>query len=302
MKLSTVRYYMKQGISNMKRNISLSCASVVSIASALFVLGAILSIVLNLNHIVRGIESRMEVTLFLESGTTYENITRMQETINNWNGVTNVNFISRHDALAAWKKELGDQGRILEGYTKENNPLPDYFIISADKPQYVDEIANNAQNLELVEKISYSKPVVEFIERVANLLHLGGITLVLMLLFISVLIISNTIRVTVFSRKKEIGIMKYIGATDWFIRWPFIVEGLFLGLTGAFLSSALVLGIYYVVYYYSRGMLLSQLNMDFLNLLGLSDIAYPLLMVFLPLGSFIGIVASALSLRKHLKV
>jgi cell division transport system permease protein len=302
MKLRTIRYYVKQGINNMRRNVSLSCASVVAIASALFVLGAILSIVFNLNHIVRGIESRMEVTLFLESGTTYEKIASIEETINNWNGVTDVNFISRHNALAAWKKELGDQGRILEGYTNENNPLPDYFIISADKPEYVDEIANSAQNLESVEKVSYSKPVVEFIERVANLLHLGGITLVLMLLFISVLIISNTIRVTVFSRKKEIGIMKYIGATDWFIRWPFIVEGLFLGLTGAFLSSALVLGIYYAVYYYSRGMLLSQLNMDFLNLLSLFDIAYPLLMVFLPLGSSIGIVASALSLRKHLRV
>jgi cell division transport system permease protein len=204
--------------------------------------------------------------------------------------------------LAEWKKELGDQGRLLEGYTTENNPLPDYFIISADKPEYVDEIAKNAQNLESIEKISYSRPVVEFIERVANLLRLGGVTLVLMLLFISILIVSNTIRVTVFSRKKEIGIMKYIGATDWFIRWPFIVEGLMLGLIGAFLSCALVLGIYYAVYYYSHGMLLSQFNMDFLNLLRLSEIAYPLFMVFLPLGSCIGIVASALSLRKHLRV
>lgn len=302
MKLRTIRYYMKQGINNMRRNVSLSCASVVSIASALFVLGAILSIVFNLNFMVRGIESRMEVTLFLESGITYEKIRGMEETINDWHGVTNVNFISRHDALAAWKKELGDQGRLLEGYTRENNPLPDYFIISADKPEYVDAIAKNAQILESVEKVSYSKPVIEFIERVAAFLRLAGITLVLMLLFISTLIMSNTIRVTVFSRKKEIGIMKYIGATDWFIRWPFIVEGLMLGLAGSFLSSVLVLGIYYVVYYYSHGMLLSGFNMDFLNLLGLSDIAYPLLMVFLPLGAGIGIVASALSLRKHLRV
>jgi len=301
-KLRTIRYYMKQGIINMKRNVSLSCASVISIASALFVLGAILAIVFNLNHIVRGIESRMEVTLFLESDTTYEKVRSMEETINNWHGVTNVNFISRHDALAAWKKELGDQGKLLEGYTRENNPLPDYFIISADKPEYVDAIAKNAQILESVEKVSYSKPVVEFIERVAVFLRLAGITLVLMLLFISTLIMSNTIRVTVFSRKKEIGIMKYIGATDWFIRWPFIVEGLLLGLTGAFLSSVLVLGIYYAVYYYSHGMLFSGINMDFLNLLDLSDVAYPLLTVFLPLGAGIGIVASALSLRKHLRV
>jgi len=302
MKLRTIRYYIKQGIINMKRNVSLSCASVVSIASALFVLGVILAIMFNLNHIVRGIESRMEVTLFLESGTAYEKVRSMEETINNWHGVTKVNFISRHDALAEWKKELGDQGRLLEGYTRENNPLPDYFIISADKPEYVDAIANNAEILESVEKVSYSKPVVEFIERVAAFLRLAGITLVLMLLFISTLIMSNTIRVTVFSRKKEIGIMKYIGATDWFIRWPFIVEGLMLGFAGAFLSSVLVLGIYYAVYYYSHGMLLSGINMDFLNLLGLSDVAYPLLMVFLPLGAGIGVVASALSLRKHLRV
>jgi len=302
MKLRTIRYYMKQGINNVKRNVSLSCASVVSIASALFVLGAILSIVFNLNHIVRGIESRMEVTLFLESSITDEKIRGMEETISNWQGVTYVNFISRHDALASWKKELGDQGRLLEGYTRENNPLPDYFIIRADKPEYVDMIARNAQILESVEKVNYSKPVVEFIERIANILRVAGITLVVMLLFISVLIISNTIRVTVFSRKKEIGIMKYIGATDWFIRWPFVVEGLMLGLSGSILSSALIVGIYYAVYYYSHGMLLSGFNMDFLNLLGISDVVYPLLMVFLPLGAGIGIIASIWSLRKHLRV
>jgi len=302
MKLRTIRYYMKQGINNVKRNVSLSCASVVSIASALFVLGAILSIVFNLNHIVRGIESRMEVTLFLESSITDEKIRGMEETISNWQGVTYVNFISRHDALASWKKELGDQGRLLEGYTRENNPLPDYFIIRADKPEYVDMIARNAQILESVEKVNYSKPVVEFIERIANILRVAGITLVVMLLFISVLIISNTIRVTVFSRKKEIGIMKYIGATDWFIRWPFVVEGLMLGLSGSILSSALIVGIYFAVYYYSHGMLLSGFNMDFLNLLGISDVVYPLLMVFLPLGAGIGIIASIWSLRKHLRV
>jgi len=302
MKLRTIRYYMKQGINNVKRNVSLSCASVVSIASALFVLGAILSIVFNLNHIVRGIESRMEVTLFLESSITDEKIRGMEETISNWQGVTYVNFISRHDALASWKKELGDQGRLLEGYTRENNPLPDYFIIRADKPEYVDMIARNAQILESVEKVNYSKPVVEFIERIANILRVAGITLVVMLLFISVLIISNTIRVTVFSRKKEIGIMKHIGATDWFIRWPFVVEGLMLGLSGSILSSALIVGIYYAVYYYSHGMLLSGFNMDFLNLLGISDVVYPLLMVFLPLGAGIGIIASIWSLRKHLRV
>ena len=302
MKLRTIRYYMKQGINNVKRNVSLSCASVVSIASALFVLGAILSIVFNLNHIVRGIESRMEVTLFLESSITDEKIRGMEETISNWQGVTYVNFISRHDALASWKKELGDQGRLLEGYTRENNPLPDYFIIRADKPEYVDMIARNAQILESVEKVNYSKPVVEFIERIANILRVAGITLVVMLLFISVLIISNTIRVTVFSRKKEIGIMKHIGATDWFIRWPFVVEGLMLGLSGSILSSALIVGIYFAVYYYSHGMLLSGFNMDFLNLLGISDVVYPLLMVFLPLGAGIGIIASIWSLRKHLRV
>ncbi len=302
MKLRTLRYYMNQGINNVRRNISLSCASVVSIASALLVLGAILSIVFNLDHIVRGIESRMEVTLFLESGITYEKITSMKEEINNWDFVTGVDFISRHDALAAWKKELGDQGRLLEGYTKENNPLPDYFIVSVDKPENVDIIANKAQILDSVEKVNYSKPVVEFIETVASLLRYAGITLVLMLLIISALIISNTIRVTVFSRKKEIGIMKFIGATDWFIRWPFIVEGMMLGLTGAFISLVLVLGIYYSIYYYSSGMLLQVLNIDLLNILGLADIAYPLFIIFVPLGSCIGIVASVLSLRKHLRV
>lgn len=302
MKLRTCRYYMKQGMNNIRRNVSLSCASIISIASAFFVLGAILSIVLNLSHMVRELESSMEVTLFLESGTTYEEISRIEETINHWNGVTGVNFISRHDALTEWKKELGDQGRLLEGYTRENNPIPDYFVISTDTLEHVDIIAQNAQILESVEKVRYSKPIVEFIDRVGSFLRLAGTILVLMLLFISVLIMSNTIRVTVYSRKKEIWIMKYIGATDWFIRWPFIVEGLMLGLTGAFFSTAILLGIYYAVYYYSHGMLLQGFNMNFLNLLGLADIASHLLMVFLPIGAGTGVIASALSLRKHLKV
>jgi len=302
MKLRTSRYYLKQGINNITRNASLSFASIVSIAAALFVLGAILSVVFNLNHIVRGIESKMEVTLFLESGATLEEISNIEKTINSWNGIVYVDFISRHDALAAWKIELGDQGRLLEGYTHENNPLPDYFIVRTGKPEYVDGIVSNAQTLESVEKVSYSKHVVEFIERLAGLLRFAGIVLVVMLLFISTIIMSNTIRATVFSRKKEIGIMKYIGATDWFIRWPFIVEGLMLGLMGALLSAVLVLGAYYILYYYSHGMLLQEFNIDFLSLLGMAEIAYPLLAIFISLGTSIGITASALSLKKHLRV
>jgi len=302
MRLRTVRYHIGQGISNLKRNVSLSCASIVSISSALFVLGIILAIVFNLNHIVSNIESKMEVTLFLESDTTHATITGMEEIISDWNGVSNVDFVSRHEALAEWKKELGDQGSLLEGYTEENNPLPDSFLIRADKPEYVDEIAKSAQNLVSVEKVSYSKPVVEFIERAANFLRLAGMTLVLMLLVISVFIISNTIRVTVFSRKKEIGIMKYIGATDSFIRWPFIVEGLMLGLTGAFLSTVIVSGVYYAVYYYTDRIALSGQNIEFLNLLGLTEVVYPLFLIFLSIGSTIGISASFLALKKHLRV
>jgi len=302
MKLRTYRYFFKQGIKNMLRNKSLAVVSMVSIAAALFVLGVIVSVVFNLEHILSGIESRMEVTVFLESGTTFEEISDTEKRIKEMRGIIGVEFVSRHEALKAWKEELGQWGSLLEGYTVENNPLPDYFIIKVAQTGYVEGIAEFAETLKSVERVSYSKPVVDFIKKLSSILRLGGAILVAILLFITVLIMSNTIRVAVFSRKKEIGIMKFIGATDWFIRLPFVVEGLILGLVGAIVSASLILGVYYFVYMYTNEMLLGSLQMHFLSILNVQEIAYPIIYVFLPLGSIIGVLASTISIRKHLRV
>lgn len=301
MKIRTYKRFIKTGFRSVFRNRVMSLASVSSIVAALFVLGLMLAIVYNVNHITGSLESIIEVTVFMKEGTSEEAIRGVESQINNWEGVYEVEYISKQQALEKWKEELGEQKSLLEGYTQENNPLPDYFVLRIEKPEYLENVVLKAKALESVEKVNYSKEVAKVLDRFSSTVRAVGAAIVLLLVSISIIIVYNTVKLTVYSRKREITIMKYVGATDWYIRWPFIIEGFTLGIIGSLLAAGLVMGMYYLItaQYTIRGDPSNFMSM--FELLPLETIVWPVVVIFIAVGSGIGTVASALSIRKHLE-
>jgi len=280
----------------------MTLASVTAIMVALFVLGLILVVVANLDVMVEGMESRMEITIYLKDGTTYDQRIIVENNIKSWDEVYEIVFISKDEALAKWKKELGDKGKLLEGYSEENNPLPDSFIIKIQKPEYVETVVERISAMPAVEEINYSSQVAEFIGWFARGVRIFGSLIVVVLAVVAVVVISNTIRLTVYSRRKEINIMKYIGATDWFIRWPFIIEGIVLGIIGALLSTGLVAGVYKLLIDRSGYINVQWGYLGIFKLLPIGEVMLPILAISLVVGACVGVMASTISIRKHLKV
>jgi len=302
MKIRTWGRFFKQGIHNIIKNRVMSIASIIAIMSALFILGIVLIIVFNLNHIAEGIESKVEVTVFLKMDVSSSEISSIQKQMEKWEGVYEVEFVSKKQALEQWKEELGDKASLLDGYNDENNPLPDKFVLRIEKPEFAEGVLANLKKISQIEKINYSREVVDAIDKIVSTTRLVGFSLSALLVVISAIIINNAIRIAVYSRRREINIMKYIGATDWFIRWPFVIEGFVLGNLGAILAGGfLALG--YHLLLKNSGNVVAEL--DFLNvleLLPMEAMFYEIGLVFFIVASIVGIFASMISTHKHLRV
>ncbi|MGI6538927.1 MAG: permease-like cell division protein FtsX [Caldicoprobacterales bacterium] len=302
MKIRTWRLMAGQGFRNVFRNRIMSLASISAIAAALFVLGLVLAMVLNFNNIISGLESKVEITVFLKDNVQSHEIEAMSRQLNDWEGIKEWKFVSRDEALENWREEWGEQKYLLDGYTAENNPLPDSFHITVENPDYVTEMVEKLRKLTMVEVVQYSKDVVGTITRIANTTRILGLAVVVILIIMAMIIIHNTIRISVYSRRREINIMKYIGATDWYIRWPFIMEGISLGIMGAVIAGSLTAGIYYLLVQQVAESPMEGNILSLLQLLPLESIIYQIVGLFLLVGSVVGVIASVLSIRKHLRV
>jgi cell division transport system permease protein len=280
----------------------MSLASITAIMVAIVVLGLILVIVVNMDVMIEGIESKMEITVYLKDDTSYNERSNIEKHIKSWDGVYDIVFVSKQEALTKWKQELGDKGSLLDGYTAENNPLPDSFLIRIEKPDFVENIVKNVKELPFVEEVNYSSHVAEFIGWLARSIRLFGAGIVAVLAVVAIIIISNTVRLTMYSRRREINIMKYIGATDWFIRWPFIIEGFILGVMGAVIATAVVAGVYKFLLDRSGYINIRWGYLGIFNLLPLNEIMFYVLGVSLLVGACVGVIASCMSIRKHLRV
>ncbi|HZK34833.1 MAG TPA: permease-like cell division protein FtsX [Bacillota bacterium] len=299
MKLRSWNNIIKDGLKNTGRNRVMTMASIGAIMAALFVLGIIVAAIINLNSVVASLESKVEITIYMKKEVTDSDIREAERQINSWDGIGEAVFISKEEALKDWQEEMGEQSYLLEGYNSLNNPLPDTFLIRVEKTEFVEDIVGRAKRLATAEEVRYSSDVVENIGGIARTVRYIGLSIVILLSVMSIIIINNTIKMSVHSRRREINIMKYIGATDWYIRWPFLIEGLVLGLIGATLAGGATAGVYTLLLRQGdqAGNILSIFDM-----LPLEDILYPILILYVLIGCMIGAIASALSMRRYLDV
>lgn len=280
----------------------MSLVAVGSVTAVLLVLGLSLLTIININNITDRVESGIEIKAFLEEDMEPVQISAIGEKIRQRQGVKEIEFETKEMALQKYKEQLGNKDSLLEGLEGENNPFPCSYIIKVEDPNAIGDIADEIAAFEGVEEVQYGKDVVDTLLSSTHLIRVIGTILICILAFISIFIISNTIKLTVVARRREISIMKYIGATDGFIRFPFIIEGFLLGIIGAGLASGLIA----FIYDYFFTFMSSSFGGIFIMLSGyfapFPQAVYNTSLLLLAVGTVIGITGSALSLRRFLRV
>lgn len=298
MKFRVIKNMIKQGFQGMWRNRSMGLASVTSITSVLMILGFVLILVLSINNLVMDTKDKFdEIQIYIEDNVEDVKLTEIENKIRNNIGVLSVMYESKEQALENWKKDWDDNAYLLDGI--ETNPLPNSYIIQLKDLDYADSVVDAIKGMDGIEKIQYNKEITENLILVSNYIRLGGIIITGVLIFVSVFIISNTIKITVASRKREINIMKYVGATNGYIRGPFIIEGVLFGLLAALISIVIV---YYGYGYFFDSVKETLFSMFTVVLAPPKDLFSDIAIIFIAIGVGIGALGSLLSLKRYLNV
>jgi cell division transport system permease protein len=305
MKISTFSRHLREGTRNVVRNGWMTFASISSIAISLFILGIFVLITLNVNDIASQIEDQVEINVYLEVNTPQDQITELQTQIQGIQGVKTIKFVSKEEGLVYLRQKLGESGKaLLDGFEGENNPLNDAFTVEVDDPRNVAVVAdqisalNTGKDPKPIYKVNYGKGTVEALFKVTQIVRWVGFGIVILLSFTAVFLIANTIKITILARRKEISIMKMVGATNSFIRWPFFIEGALLGFVGSLIPALIILGGYWKL------LNLSSLNLNLLmiELTPFEQIAPTMIALLLGIGIVIGVWGSLISVRKFLRV
>ena len=273
----------------------MSFASIGTVAVSLFVLGVFLILVLNMNRMASTLESQVQISVYLEEDLSRQQRIDLQSNIEKMQGIDTVKFVDKDEAKARLSERLGDQKYLLEALG-DKNPLPDAFELTVVQPDMVETAAKAIERMDGVESAKYGQDVVEHLFDITRLMRIFGLVLMLLLAGATIFIISNTIRLTVFARRKEIAIMKYVGATDWFIRWPFLMEGIVLGCIGGILSAIALRSFYAAMaakIYSTLAFFPLMPQYPFMN--------YVTVAIILS-GMVIGAIGSAFSLKRFLEV
>ncbi|MBQ3853293.1 MAG: permease-like cell division protein FtsX [Anaerovibrio sp.] len=239
MKISTLEYFVREVFNSLKRNNWMSVASVGTVAVSLFIFGMFLMLVMNMNKMVESLESQVQIKVYLKDNFSRDDARALEVDLKNMQGVEKVTFVPKEEAMEKFKERLGDQKTLLEALD-DTNPLPDSFEVMLIQPELVKTAAEAIEKYEGVEAAKYGQDVMEHLFDITRLIRIFGFALMFVLALATLFIIANTIRLTVFARRKEIAIMKYVGATDWFIRWPFVLEGMVMGLFGSLIASIIL--------------------------------------------------------------
>ena len=298
MKYNRIGYLIGEGISNVFKNKKSTGASLMIMCATMIIFGIFLVLGENINHIVDDIKSEQGFQVFVKVDATQDEIEQFGEEIRKIPGISTVEYISKEDGLNSMKERLKDQQGVLDGFNVEAFKAS-YLVKVSDLTQSKD-IQEQIKKIPNYAKITSSDETVSALINIANGIRIVTGVVLILLIIISIFIIANTIKLTVHARRKEISIMKYVGATNSFIRWPFIVEGMVIGIIASIISIVIVGGAYNLI---------SQKLVDvaFMKLIGMSlvsfgDMLSSIIVVYMLLGIGIGVLGSVMSMRKYLKV
>ena len=298
MKHNVLWYLLGEGFRNVFNIKKSSGASLAIMCATMLIFGIFFMIIENINSAVKKIELQQGMQVFIQKDATDEQISQIGEQIKAINGVNTIKFISKEDALNYNREKLGNPA-LFVGYDEEN-PFKASYLVTLTDLKLSSEVQENIYKLDNIASITSQDNTINNLVKIANGIKIVSIVVLSLLVIISIFIIANTIKLTVHARRKEISIMKYVGATDSFIRWPFIIEGIIIGIIAAIISLA-VLGLAYnlIISKLGNSAVLAKIGM---SLLSFADISTLLVIVYLVLGIGIGALGSTISMRKYLKV
>lgn len=292
---SSLSYFWGETFRSLFRNRFMAIASVLTVTLSMFILGVFLSAVLNINHMASYLENQVEMTVYLKDGLTTDQVMGIGKYLKAQPGMKEIKFTNKDQAMKDFRERMGDQQGLLDAIN--GNPLPASYQMSFQTPEQLKTAAEVVAKYQGVETVQYGKDIIEQLYKVAQVIRLSGIVLIIFLAGAELFIISNTIRLTVFARRREIQIMKYVGASNGFIRWPFLFEGMVIGFFGSGFASLILWEGYKTVV--SE---MAAAGLIFIPMIPLWPFMGYTTLIILAAGIVIGVMGSAISLRKYMKV
>lgn len=294
MKLRTIKYMIKEGIVNIYRNMLMSIASISIVWISLSVFGAFLIFSMITSHNIEIFSRQPQMRAYCEIDLDDAQVDFIEERIRINNRISEYRRVTRKEALEEARRMLGENETVLEGLDETIFPVS--FVIQVTNPADSQLVSQQLMQIMGIEQVEYSQQTIDFLIRISSWVRITSISIIILLLFAAVIIISNTIKLTMFARRREINIMKYIGATDWFIRWPFIFEGVIIGVIGSGVSFLTISTLY--KRFYER----LVINSFSIELLPMEEMLREVLVFYILISVVVGAFGSAVSIKKYLRV
>ena len=290
-----INYLTKEGVRNVWSNRLMSIASIAVLSSCLVLIGCAIMLFVNINSMLENVEDQNVIMVYLNDGITDEQVNKVGQDIRMIPSVASVDFVSKEDAYKSQLESMGDEASLLDGL--EEHPLPDAYKVTLENLNDYDNVMTMLTSVENTLSVRGNSDLAGQVRQIRSGVTYISVGMIIMLLAVSLFIIANTVRVTMYNRRLEISIMKAVGATNWFIRWPFIIEGILIGIISGFVSLLLVFGLYELA--------LKSLGTIF-TLFGATSIpfssyALPMLLAFILIGVFAGVFGSIFSMGRYLK-
>lgn len=299
MKFNIVRYLIGEGFGNVFKNKKSTFSAMLVMCISMLVFGLFFIIGENVNHVIQTVEASQEIQVFIKNDATDEEITKFGEDLDKIEGINKITYVSKDEALDIMQDRVGENGYLIAGY-KDNNFLPASYKVTLTDLKLANQVEKQIAGLENLKEITSSNETMSKLIDIANGIRIVTAVVLIALVIGSIFIIANTIKLTVYARRKEISIMKYVGATNSFIRWPFMVEGIIIGIISAFISVLIVGTAYKVIA--AKLLETSIIKGLGMTLVSFGDMFSLIILVYLLLGIGIGIIGSSLSMRKYLEV
>lgn len=287
---------LKQALGQIWRNKTMAIASLFSITAILLVLGFFFIIVININNIAAGVKEEFDyVNVYLNDGADSNAIMIQLQDLPDVDSLT---FVTKDEALENWKTKWGDDADLLERLKQEKaNPLPNSIVVKLADIQKSASVVSVAKTIAGVERVNYAQDAVNKLLKITYVIQMVALILIFFLLIVSVVVVSNTVKLTVLNRANEIVIMKYVGATNWFTRGPFLLEGMIIGIVSALVSAGIIAGVY--------GYVVKSWGLDFMLFMSVGLVPggfliNNLIVIFLAMGASIGACGSIISMRRFL--
>ena len=299
MKYNTIGYLIGDGFRNVFKNKKSTASCLIIMCAAMLIFGMFFVIGENVSHIMKNVTEEQGIQVFLKSDVSDDQIKEAKKTLEQIEGINTITYVSREEALNQMKAQYQEKASLLEGIPEGQMP-PSYIVTLTDLSLNENVQEKIKDQIPYLDDILSSNETISTLMSVANVIRIISMVLLIILIIISIFIISNTIKLTVYARRKEISIMKYVGATNGFIRWPFIVEGIFIGIIAAIISILIVGALYNIIISnFMNAEIVKTLEISFVSF---ADMFNLIIIVYLALGMGIGIIGSTNSMRKYLKV